>query len=91
MASMIRDCPFSGETSDSDVDQDNATVEERTANNLPIKDASLKSDVSSSSSTATPGSPLLKTCAPFTAQNMRKVRWMEGIVIQKLNVSQASK
>lgn len=67
MASMIRDTPFSGDTSDSESETTNDVTEMKTANNLPIKDptASLKSSVSAS--------PPLRTCAPFTAQNMRSV------------------
>ena len=74
MASMIRDTPFSGDTSDSDTETTtNDTPELKTANNLPIKDptASLKSSKSNTSSAS--ASPPLRTCAPFTAQNMRSV------------------
>ncbi|XP_066913817.1 pleckstrin homology domain-containing family H member 1-like isoform X2 [Clytia hemisphaerica] len=78
MASMIRDTPFSGDTSDSDSEtlldgptttssRPNNTIELKTANNLPVKkDLSLRSNYSAASA-----SPPLRTCAPFTAQNMR--------------------
>ena len=68
MASLIRDRPFSGDTSDSD---DECASEERTANNLPVKDVSLRSSTSSIS-----GVGPLKTCAPYTAQNMKNVRFI---------------
>ena len=77
MASMIRETPFSGDTSDSEseatINDAPPSIEMKTANNLPIRDASsLKSSVSNASGVS--ASPPLRTCAPFTAQNMRSVR-----------------
>lgn len=72
MASLIRNTPFTGDTSDSEPEE--SVFEERTANNLPIKDAGQTVVKSSSESSSTiPSSPVLKTCAPYTAQNMKKV------------------
>ena len=55
---MLRDTPFSGTSTDSEVEE--------------IEPISRSNTITSSSTTSESNRPL-KTCAPYTAQNMREV------------------
>ncbi|XP_057315067.1 pleckstrin homology domain-containing family H member 2-like [Hydractinia symbiolongicarpus] len=74
-ASQIRKQPFTGDTSDSEIDADQ---DQRTANNLPIRkviatERSVKEKPArSADSSPEPQRPQLRTCASFTEQNMRE-------------------
>jgi len=73
VASLIRDRPFTGETSDSDCVEHETEIT-RTANNLPAKKASSLPRTFSASTNSSNESVgvALKTCAPFTSKNMRE-------------------